>query len=150
MNRLIKITSAAVLTLGIAGGAVAYGKHQWGNPETKAKFITGYVTEELDLDSVQSEKLIALKDLVMQTRKELRGEMAPAHSDITALISADTFDQDQALEILNSKTALMSQHAPDVLAALGGFLDSLNPEQKAEVIDFMQHKRDQRGWKGHQ
>jgi Spy/CpxP family protein refolding chaperone len=149
MKRSFKIITAVVLTLGIAGCAGAYGKHRWGNPETKAKHVISYVTEELDLDSDQSEKLITLTDQMMQTGKILRNEMAPMHNDITALISADTFDQDHAMEILNTKTALMNQQAPDILAALGGFLDSLNPEQKAEVIELIQHKRGHRGWKDH-
>ncbi len=147
MKRSTKIITAIILTFGIAGGAVAYGKHQWGNPETKAKHVISYVTEELDLDSSQSEKLTALAGKMMETGKLFRSEMAPMHSDVTALISADTFDQDQALEMLTSKTALMNQHAPDVLAALGAFLDSLSAEQKEEVLEFIQHKRGHRGWK---
>jgi len=145
----MKIVTAVVLIFGIAGGAVAYGKNQWDDIEKRSKHIISYVSDELELDSGQNEKLVALTDQVMQVGKTLRSEMEPMQSNITALISADTFDQDQALEMLTSKTALMNQHAPEVLAALGDFLDSLNIEQKAEVIEFMQHKRGHRGWKGH-
>jgi len=149
MKRSMKIIIAAVLTFGIAGGAVAYGKHQWGNSEAKVKHAISYVTEELDLDTSQSEQLVALTDQMMAAGKVLRNEMAPLRSDITALISADTFDQHQALEMLTSKTALMNQQAPEVLAALGGFLDGLNAEQKAQLLEFMQHKRGHHGHKDH-
>lgn len=149
MKRSIKIITAIVLTLGIAGCAGAYGKHQWGNPEIKAKHIISYVTEELDLDTDQRQKLVTLTNQMIQTRKILRNEMRPLHGDIMALISADTFDQNQAMEILTSKTTLMNQQAPDILAALGEFLDSLNSEQKTEVIEFMQHKRGHHDWKDH-
>ncbi|MFT5691083.1 MAG: Spy/CpxP family protein refolding chaperone [Oceanicoccus sp.] len=149
MKRSKKIIIAVIFTFGIAGGAVAYGKHQWGDPDTRAKHVIAYVTEELNLEPGQSEKLVALKDLIMQAGKTMRNEMAPLHSDIKAVIGADSFDQDKALAMFDSKIALINQHAPDVMAALGAFLDSLNPDQKAEVVGFMQHKRGHNHWKEH-
>ena len=147
MKRSMKIVTAVVLIFGIAGGAVAYGKNQWDDIEKRSKHIISYVSDELELDSDQNEKLVTLTEQVMQTGKVFRSETESTQSNITALISADTFDQDQALEMLTSKTALMNQHAPDVLAALGTFLDSLSAEQKEEVLEFIQHKRGHRGWK---
>lgn len=148
MKRSTKIITAVVLTFGIAGGAVAYGKHKWGDPEMRAKHVVSYVSEELKLDAAQSDKLIALKDQLLDTGKQMRSEMQPLHGDISSLIGADTFDQVKALELINSKTALMNQNAPDVLAAMGNFLDSLNAEQKAEVMEFIEHKRGRHSWKG--
>jgi Spy/CpxP family protein refolding chaperone len=149
MKRSVKIITAVVLSCGIAGGAVAYGKHQWGNPANKAQHVVSYVSEELDLDSDQSEKLAVLSDQILQTGKIVREELAANRSELTALIAADSFDQQQAMAMLSSKTALMHQYAPDVLGALGEFLDSLNAEQKAQVIEVMQHKRGHRGWNKH-
>ena len=147
MKRSTKIITAVVLTFGIAGGAVAYGKHKWGDPETRAKHVVSYISEELNLNSDQSDKLKTLKNQLLNTGKEMRSEMQPLRSDIRTLISADTFDQAKALELINSKTALVNKNAPDVLAAMGSFLDSLDVEQKAEVMEFIEHKRSGRGWK---
>ena len=149
MKRSTKIITAVVLTFGIAGGAVAYGKHKWGDAESRAEHMISYVSEELELDTAQTEHLTALKDQLMTTGQHVRGEMKPMHTDISALIAADTFDQAKALEMINRKTTMMNEQAPDVIAALGTFMDSLNAEQKAEVQEFIEHKRGRHGWKNH-
>lgn len=147
MKRSSKIIVAIALTVGIVGGAAAYGKSKWGDPESRAKHVVSYVTDELELDAAQSEKLNALKDQMLATAKRVRSEMKPAHEDISALIAADTFDQAKALELINTKTALVNENAPELLASMGDFLDSLNAEQKAEVAEFIKHKRGRHGWK---
>lgn len=147
MKRSTKIITAIALTFGIAGGAIAYGKHTWGNPETRAKHMVSYVSEELNLDAQQNQKLEAFKDQLLETGQRVRSEMKPMHGDISKLIAAETFDQTKALELLNSKTTMMNENAPEVLAAMGDFLDSLNAEQKAEIVEFIQHKRGRHGWK---
>jgi len=147
MKRSTKIITAVALTLGIAGGAAAYGKHKWGDPETRAKHMVSYVSEELELDSAQTEKLVALKDQMLTTGKRVRGEMKPMHGYLSELIGAETFDQAKALELITHKTSMVTENAPEILAAMGDFLDSLNPAQKAEVVDFIEHKRGGHDWR---
>lgn len=147
MKRSTKVITAVVLTFGIAGGAVAYGKAKWGDPEMRAKHVVSYISEELELDAAQSDKLAALKDQVLTTGKQMRSEMKPVRGDLSSLIAAETFDQAKALEMINSKTARINENAPDVIAAMGEFLDSLNADQKAEVLEFMEHKRGRHSWK---
>lgn len=147
MKRSTKIITAVALTLGIVGGATAYGKHQWGDPAKRAKHVVSYVADELDLDAAQTDKLTALKDKLLATGKHMRGEMKPLHGDVADLLAADSFDQAKALEMIANKTALINDNAPEMLTAVGSFLDSLNPEQKAELIEFMESKHGKRGWK---
>ncbi len=147
MKRSTKIITAIALTLGIVGGATAYGKHQWGDPQKRAKHVVSYVSDELDLDAAQKAKLTALKDQIMETGQHMRGEMKPLHGDVSDLLAADSFDQAKALEMISSKTALINENAADVVAAFGGFLDSLKPEQKAEVLEFIEAKHSGRHWK---
>ncbi len=149
MKRSTKIITAVVLTFGIAGGAVAYGKAKWSDPEARANHMVEYVSEELNLDATQEQHLDTLKQQLLDTGKRVRGEMKPLHENISELVAADTFDQGKALQMLNQKTNMMNENAPAVIASFGTFLDSLNAEQKAEVIEFMQHKRGRHGWKKH-
>ena len=144
MKRSTKIITAVVLSLGVAGGAAAYGKHRFGNPESHANYMVGYVSEQLDLSSTQEQSLQQLKDEIMTARVTLRGQMKSAREEVQSLISSDRFDQEKALELINGKTAAINEAAPTVVAALGNFLDGLNAEQKEEIMEFIQHRAEHR------
>ncbi len=140
MKRSIKIITTVVLTFGVVGGAIAYGKVKFGDSGARADYMVSYVSEELELNESQDQALNDLKDQFLSTRNQMKGEMTPAREEIRALISAESFDQVKALEILSNKTTAVNANAPDVMVALGNFLDSLNAEQKAEILEFMDYK----------
>lgn len=140
MKRSTKIITAVVLTLGVAGGAAAYGKHRFGSPESRANYMVGYVSEELNLSSTQEQSLQELKDEIMTARVTLRGQMNSTREEVQSLISSERFDQEKALELINGKTAAIREAAPTVVAALGNFLDGLNAEQKEEIMEFIQNR----------
>ena len=140
MKRSTKIVTAVVLTLGVAGGAAAYGKHRFGSPESRANYMVGYVSEELNLSSTQEQSLQKLKQEIMTARVTLKEQVKSARKEIQSLISSERFDQEKAIELINGKTAAISEAAPTVVAALGKFLDGLNAEQKEEIMEFIQHK----------
>lgn len=141
MKRSTKIITAVVLSLGIAGGAAAVGKHRFGDPAKRASFMVSYVSEELALDSTQKQALTVLKDEVMAARESMRGQISGVHEQAGALIAAETFDRAGALQLINSKTAAVNSVAPEVVTALGNFLDTLDAGQKAEIVEFMQQRR---------
>ncbi len=140
MKRSIKIVTAAVLTAGIAVGAAAYGKHEFEKSDRRAAYMASYVSDELDLDATQEQALIALKDEVLLARKLIHEQMMPAKGEIVELLTADSFDQARALELIHTKTTALIQAAPPVIAALGSFLDGLDAEQKAEIQSFKEHR----------
>ncbi|MDH3375583.1 MAG: periplasmic heavy metal sensor [Gammaproteobacteria bacterium] len=140
MKRSTKIITAVVLTLGVAGGAAAYGKHRFGSPESRANYMVGYVSEELSLSSTQEQSLNALKDEIMTARRTMRRQMKSARDEVQSLISSERFDRERALELIDGKAAAITEAAPTVVAALGNFLDGLNVEQKEEIMEFVQHR----------
>lgn len=149
MKRSTKILTTVVLTFGVVGGAIAYGKAKFSDPGARADYMASYVSDELELNESQDQALNALKDQMLESRQQMKDEANPVQDQIRELISADTFDQAKALELLSNKTSAVNANAPDVMLALGNFLDSLNAEQKAEVLEFMEHKRGHRGFGGH-
>lgn len=146
MKRSTKIITTVVLTLGIASGAAAWGKHRYGDPQKRATHMVNYISDELELDATQEQALSALKDQLLVVRQTMKSELEPAREQARTLINAETFDQAQALELINAKTAAINSVAPETIAAFGNFLDSLNAEQKARVVEFMEHKK--RGHRG--
>ncbi len=153
MKRSTKIITTVVLTFGVVGGAIAYGKAKFSDPGARADYMVSYVSEELELNESQDQALNALKEQVLSTRSQMKAETSSVRDEVRGLISADSFDQAKALELLSNKTVAVNATAPDVMLALGNFLDSLNSEQKAEILEFMDHKKGgrfgHRGFGGH-
>ena len=153
MKRSTKILTTVVLTFGVAGGAIAYGKAKFSDPATRADYMVSYVSEELELDEAQDQALNFLKEQVLAARSEMKEQAPEMRDQVRELVAAESFDQAKALDILTSKTSAINANAPVVLQSLGNFLDSLNAEQKAEISEFMDHKKGgrfgHRGFGGH-
>lgn len=147
MKRSTKIITAVVLTVGIAGGAAAYGKHQFGNPEKRADKIAGYIAYELELDETQKQALDVLKTQMMTARQTVKADRSAIKEEAMALINAESFDRAKALDMINSKVSMVNEQAPDMVNALGDFLDTLNAEQKAEIAEFVEEHRGRHGRK---
>jgi Spy/CpxP family protein refolding chaperone len=149
MKRSTKIIGAVVMSISLVTAAGAYATKK-GFGEKRLEFITSYISSELELNDAQQQQLSTLGNTVMSLKQELKAQGQPLHSDIDALLKADKFDQQKALQMIEAKTAYVNQSAPEVIAALGNFLDGLNPEQKAEVLEFLEHKRQGKGhWGQH-
>jgi periplasmic protein CpxP/Spy len=99
------------------------------------------ISDKLALSGVQKQKLGALADEMIASRKALKGGSADPRADLKALIAGDKFDRTQAQTLLDQKTQAVQGNGPKVLAAFGDFYDSLSPEQQQQVRD----KLDKRG-----
>ena len=58
------------------------------------------------------------------------------------MLAAPVLDQARALEMVREKTSMVNEKAPEVIASLAVFLDSLQPEQKQELQEFIEHHRE--------
>lgn len=140
MKRSTKIISAAVLAIGLTGGAAtAYAAKHWGSSEKRADFMVSYISEELELDATQVQALDVFKDQMISARQIVKRDDAKA--EVMELISAETFDRAKALELISAKTAAVNEQAPDLVNSLGDFLDTLNSEQKSEITEFMEEHK---------
>lgn len=144
MKRSSKIIIITVLSLGLVGGVLAYGKHKYSDPAVFAEHISKHISDELDLNSQQQESLAVLKEAIMAKRKHLRSQTKALPDEVIDLIAADSFDQQKALTLINNKTTAINESAPELIAALGSFIDELDTEQKAKVMDFIEHKSEHR------
>ena len=55
MKKGTKIFVAAALSIGLVGGATAFGKHRFGNHGARIDHMVEHVSERLDLDSSQEQ-----------------------------------------------------------------------------------------------
>lgn len=109
-------------------------------------------TDALKLDAAQKGKLVALMDTMHRQRSQLTGaakagEAAKTPRDqLLGLMSGERFDRAGAQALADEKTQALRGAAPEVIAAMGDFYDSLKPEQQAQVREFMQRRG--KGWRG--
>jgi len=145
MKRLTKIAIvSSVLVIG-AGMLAACGYHH-KTPEERAEWIVKKVSDELDLNDMQKEKLDVVKTEMMKLRKEFNGDRASTRKQVLALVSQPTLDRDALMNMINVRTQAVSNDAPQIVAAFGDFYDSLNPEQQAKVREHIEKGMEHRHW----
>lgn len=142
MTRTSKIILTATLTLGLVGAVAAYGKYRFGDPARFAQHMVERVSDELELSDTQALSLQNLADELIIVKTQLKGDVGTDGQVVRDMVAAQRFDQAKAFDMVHAKTTAIQNYAPSVLAALGTFLDGLTPEQKAEIIEHMDHHRD--------
>ena len=144
MKKVNILIIATVLVVGGTGAAYAFGKHgSWHmTPAEKVEFVTDRVSNKLELDELQRQNFSALAELVAQIAVDARASKAEHVVQLEQMLAAPVLDQARALEMVREKTSEVNEKAPEVIASLAVFLDSLQPEQKQELQEFIEHHRE--------
>jgi Spy/CpxP family protein refolding chaperone len=142
---LFGLFGASLLFGAFAAGAWRGHHHGWASmsDEDAAKVkarVVEKVGRRLDLDEAQKAKLGVLADRVREQRRALAGPAGDPRAEIAALVAGPTFDRAKAQAFVESKTQAVGAGSPQVIAALGDFYDSLNPEQQAKLRAFMERR----------
>jgi len=151
MKKSTKILIGTVLvvsSLGVvkvfAGGPFGHGfSHHDGDGEMFDK-ITGRIaykaSNELDLTEQQKSNLDAL---IMQSKvisQDMQTNRASHKEQLIQLLTADTLNQDEAMNMLMQKTENVQNFAPQMIAAIAQFTDSLDSTQKEKMKAFIQQR----------
>lgn len=106
--------------------------------------------KEVGLDENQIKKLEALKDKKEELHKK---KCECSHEDhmskLRDFITAETFDQDKALNVFNQHAEKRKQGFAEVLPLLAAFIDSLNKEQKEKLVEIIEAHHKHHHKKGH-
>jgi len=139
MKKSTKIIAVTVLALGVTSGVMAYGAHSaWKtSPEEKAEYLTEKITDNLELDVIQQQNLKALSVTLLEVFQDVRSNRNEHREMVQQLLSEPTMDQIKVLQMVQQKTQLINDRAPQLIASLAGFLDSLDSEQKKELREHM-------------
>ncbi len=148
MKTSTKIITAAVLSVGLVGGVAAFGGHcpkgdghGYGHGhEQRAERMVERIAGKLDLNQEQIAKLDKLKEDLLSLRTEMRENRSQHKQELMALITAPTLDQDKVLNMLKEKTQAEEQRAPEMIAAIANFSDSLTVEQKQELAETLEKR----------
>ena len=147
MKLSTRIVTAILLIAGSSGVVYAFGKHgDWGMTlDEKADFVGERVSKELQLDAVQQQHFRELSGLVTGIVAEARADRQAQFEELSAMLEQPSFDQARVLELVRQKTEMINRKAPQVIASLAIFLDSLNAGQKRQLQDFIEHRHRHHG-----
>lgn len=140
MKKSTKVLIATAMALGISGGVYAFGKYNhWGfSAEDRMEFVIERVSKKLELNDIQQQNLQTLAKEVLALMKEMRDERSAHLAQIESMLKEPVLDQAKALNMIETKTASISNKAPAVIASLAVFLDSLTIEQKSRIHEFIE------------
>ncbi len=153
MKKASKIILGSVLVVTAAGTLKVFagsgeGCHFRGHGGPFASgMIMGRMTErvssELDLTATQKGNLDALVKEITAIRSEAISHRDERKAELLSLLDSPTLDQARVLNLVTEKAQKVETVAPEIIAAIAAFTDSLTPEQKTHL-----HERIDQGF-GH-
>lgn len=132
--QIFSLITGALLVMGVATGCKSGAK----GPEGKMNWITEKITDKLDLDKDQENKLRDLVQTVQEQRKAHREESKSQRDELKAMILSEKLDKEAAQKLMDSRQAAMRQSFDPVFEKLQVFHASLKPEQKKEAVELME------------
>lgn len=136
MNTFTKIAIGVVATAGLVIGAGAYaGKHF--SHGMKGDFMIYKLEKELDLSTEQVDRLKNIQNYV-KTKREAHDHDAKK-AKMIELLKAPELNQAQVLSMLDEKMQSMRDQAPEILGKIADFTDSLNAEQRTELLEMIEN-----------
>jgi len=145
---LIGLFGAGIVLGGLSACGHRGERHGMGG-ENAGKYqarIVERVSEELELNDAQKQRLVALGERIREQRQALIGKTTDPRAELQALVSGSQFDRAKALAIIEEKTNALRGKSPEVIAATADFFDSLNPVQQQKLRDHLQKRH---RWFGH-
>lgn len=142
MKKSTKIITITTLVIGLSTTVFAFANNGHWNITAveKAEFVNDRISSKLELTESQKFQLSSLTDDIL----ELAGDIKEAKNGhkllVQQLLSEPTLDQSKALDMIHQTTQMINDKAPETIASLAGFLDSLDAEQKSELQGFVEQK----------
>ena len=138
-KKIIIASIVSVLTLGgfavAAGGGshCGFGMHG-ADLEKRGAFMVKRMTHKLDLNEPQVANLKAMQQFFIGHHKENKAKQG---GELLSLLDAPSLDQAQALSLLVRRGEEKRAKAPEIIAAVAAFTDSLTPEQRTKLKDTL-------------
>lgn len=152
MKRSTKIVLGTIIGVGLVSVVTA---KQFGHCDNDSKYAHGFgdghraewvskrVAKHLDLNTAQQETFDQLKDQAIEEIGAFRAERAKDY-DIQALFNTQ-FDQTKAMQLLEQRTQMIQEHAPELISAFAKFYDGLDASQQVKVSEALENRMEHRG-----
>ncbi len=137
MKHVKKIIVGTLIVATTALGASAYANRDGGKFQDR---MIERISKKLELTDTQKEALATFGAELAETRELMRGGSTDIRSEMSALVTADTFDQGKALTMINDRAAALQNNAPELVAAAAVFFDGLDASQKEQITKFAEKR----------
>ena len=149
MKKSSKIILASVMAISVTTGVLAFGGHHYFSNMTiqeKANMFSNHFGDKLELNEYQQGQLDLLTGGVAETIQQVREQHPESERQqmLNDLLNEKPLDQSALLGKINQKTTMINENAPEMVALLAGFVDSLEPEQKEELKGMIQKRHGSR------
>lgn len=144
--KIILITCGVAVAL-IIGACTSKYCHR--SPEKHAQWMVEKVTDKLDLNQVQQEKIKDLSQVILTARQAMKSEKEQKHKDILAMLEQPKLDRSQVLNKFNQHIDKFQLQAPAVVNSFGDFYDTLSDEQREKLRDKLKDHFEHHHHKSH-
>jgi Spy/CpxP family protein refolding chaperone len=123
-----------------AFGLMAAKKYKDMTPEEMVAMIAERISDKLDLDAEQEEKMHAVIDEIKATRNAVHKDKEADRRTVIEQLRSDEIDQELMLDIFTERHDAIEERVPKILAKFADFHNSLSDEQKEEIIERLEEK----------
>lgn len=131
------ILGAVGIAVAVAGCGHGYRHHEPGDYAVRHIEKLG---KELNLNEAQTAKLNAVTETLRKGRDSLRAKHDEKHKEMLALLDQPKLDRQRALGLVQQTTRGINEHAPEMIAAMGDFYDSLAPAQQQKLREEVKER----------
>jgi len=130
VRKISLIVWVSLMILGIAFFAGC--RHQ--SPHQRGEFIADYISEILDLTTLQEEQLNQYKDEIFQKANQMRANRSAVHEEIVAQLRNESIDQEHLKNLIFKNKAQMEELINLMVERLAEFHQTLTPEQREKLV----------------
>ena len=131
------ILGAVGIAVAVAGCGHGYRHHEPGDYAVRHIERLG---KELNLNEAQTAKLNAVTETLRKGRDTMRVKHDEKQKEVLALLDQPKLDRQRALGLVQQTTRDINDHAPEMIAAMGDFYDSLTPPQQQKLREEVKER----------
>jgi Spy/CpxP family protein refolding chaperone len=146
MNK--KRLSLIVGTVVLASTVTACGPRCASREESaeRAEWMVERVSRQLDLNEAQQAKLEEVKAKLLAAREAATRQHEADRQEVLALLAQPALDRARAETLVQTHTRAVEARAPEIIAALGEFYDSLTAEQQQKLREQVESRMNGHHW----
>ena len=138
----VLVVSASVASLvAYSGHGDRFGKFGWSK-DAKVEFVMNRISDHLDLNDDQFQNLQNLRSTLEAAKAEHAANKPDALA--IALLSEPVLDEYRIVSEIESRVNKVTASVPEVVGALAQFTNSLDEEQRAEMVETIQKLSEKR------
>lgn len=138
--KVLWVVVPAVVLIGAGVAGAAGYKHYRGHHGMER--VVERITETLDLDADQQQKLEAVREAFDQGRRQMHQSRAGAMNELIEEVRKPQMDRSMVMSLIERRKAAMESMLPQVVDPIIEFHKSLNDEQRAKIVNLLETFRD--------